>query len=140
MLTAEVPHKGGRTFGYRISDDHASIAYIPDHCPTALGPGPEGWGEYHPAALGLAAGADLLIHDSYLLPDEVAAEAPFGHAAADYAVGLAQRARARRVMLSHHKPDRTDDALDMLADRFSANPRVTVAAEGEIIDPVAVTG
>lgn len=136
----EVPHKGGRTFGYRVSDGHSVIAYIPDHCPTALGPGPEGWGEYHPAAVGLAAGADLLIHDSYLLPDEVAAEAPFGHAAADYAVGLAQRARARRVMLSHHKPDRTDDALDMLADRFSANPRVTVAAEGEIVDPAAVTG
>ena len=136
----EVPHKGGRTFGYRVSDGHSVIAYIPDHCPTALGPGPEGWGEYHPAAVGLAAGADLLIHDSYLLPDEVAAEAPFGHAAADYAVGLARRARARRVMLSHHKPDRTDDALDMLADRFSANPRVTVAAEGEIVDPAAVTG
>jgi ribonuclease BN (tRNA processing enzyme) len=136
----EVPHKGGRTFGYRVSDGHSVITYIPDHCPTALGPGPEGWGEYHPAAVGLAAGADLLIHDSYLLPDEVATEAPFGHAAADYAVGLAQRARARRVMLSHHKPDRTDDALDMLADRFSANPRVTVAAEGEIIDSVAVTG
>ena len=136
----EVPHKGGRTFGYRVSDGHSVIAYIPDHCPTVLGSGPEGWGEYHPAAVGLAAGADLLIHDSYLLPDEVAAEAPFGHAAADYAVGLAQRAGARRVMLSHHKPDRTDDALDLLADRFSANPCVTVAAEGEIIDPVAVTG
>ena len=111
------------------------IAYIPDHCPTALGPGPEGWGEYHLAAVGLAAGADLLIHDSYLLPDEVAAEASFGHAAADYAVGLARRARARRVMFFHHKPDRTDDALDLLAGRFSANPRVTVAAEGQVIDP-----
>ena len=70
----------------------------------------------------------------------MATEAPFGHAAADYAVGLARRARARRVMFSHHKPDRTDDALDLLAGRFSANPRVTVAAEGEIIAPVAVTG
>jgi hypothetical protein len=37
-------------------------------------------------------------------------------------------------MLAHHKPDRTDDALDLLADRFSANPCVTVAAEGEIFD------
>lgn len=131
----EVPHKGGRTFGYRVSDGRSVIAYIPDHCPTALGPGPEGWGEYHPAAVGLAADADLLIHDSYLLPDEVAAEASFGHAAADYAVGLARRARARRVMFFHHKPDRTDDALDLLAGRFSANPRVTVAAEGQVIDP-----
>jgi len=130
----EVPHKGGRTFGYRVSDGHSAIAYIPDHCPTALGPGPEGWGEYHPAALGLAAGVDLLIHDSFLLPDEVAAEASFGHPAADYAVGLARRARARHVLLTHHKPDRTDDALDALAARFRPDPRVTVAAQGQLID------
>ncbi len=130
----EVPHKGGRTFGYRVSDGHSAIAYIPDHCPTALGPGPEGWGEYHPAALGLVAGVDLLIHDSLLLPDEVAAEASFGHPAADYAVGLARRAGARRVLLTHHKPDRADDALDVLAARFRLDPRVTVAAEGQVID------
>ena len=130
----EVPHKGGRTFGYRISDGRSAIAYIPDHCPTVLGPGPEGWGEYHPAALDLAAGVDLLIHDSFLLPDEVAAEASFGHPAADYAVGLAQRAGARHVLLTHHKPDRTDDALDALAARFRPDPRVTVAAQGQLID------
>src|SRR6266567_3533688 len=51
----EVPHKGGRTFGYRVSDGRCVVAYIPDHCPTSLGPGPDGWGEYHPAALELAA-------------------------------------------------------------------------------------
>jgi phosphoribosyl 1,2-cyclic phosphodiesterase len=130
----EVPHKGGRTFGYRVSDGHSAIAYIPDHCPTALGPGPEGWGEYHPAALGLAADVDLLIHDSFLLPDEVAAQASFGHPAADYAVRLGRRARARRVLLAHHKPDRTDDALDTLAARFRLDPHVTVAAEGQVID------
>ncbi len=132
----EVPHKGGRTLGYRVSDGHSVIAYIPDHCPTALGPGPEGWGEYHPAALDLAGAADLLIHDALLLPAEVAAEASFGHAAADYAVGLGRRARARRVMLAHHKPDRTDDELDQLGRRLGrgAPTAVTVAAEGEIID------
>ena len=35
----DVPHKGGRTVGFRVSDGHSSVAYIPDHCPTALGPG-----------------------------------------------------------------------------------------------------
>ncbi len=131
----EVPHKGGVTFGYRVSDGDRAIAYIPDHCPTALGPGPEGWGEYHQAAVDLASGADLLIHDAFLMPEEVAAQASFGHAAADYAIGLGQRAGARRVMLAHHKPDRTDDALDELARRVGAGPvAVTVAAEGEILD------
>lgn len=130
----EVPHKGGRTFGYRVSDGHSSVAYIPDHCPTALGPGPDGWGEYHPDALALAAGADLLIHDAFLRPDEVPALGSFGHPAADYAVSLARRAGAGRVLLAHHKPDRTDDELDELAARFRADPRVAVAAEGQIID------
>jgi phosphoribosyl 1,2-cyclic phosphodiesterase len=132
----EVPHKGGRTFGYRVSDGRSVLTYIPDHCPTALGPGPDGWGEYHPAVLALAAGADLLIHDAFMEPREVAAEAAFGHAAADYAVELARRAGARRVLLAHHKPDRTDQALDELGLRLASQPgqepEVIVAAEGRI--------
>ena len=70
-----------------------------------------------------------------LLPEEVASEASFGHAAADYAVRLGELAGARRVLLAHHKHDRTDDALDRLAARFSAGPaKVMVAAEGGILD------
>jgi hypothetical protein len=117
-----------------VGDGRSVIAYIPDHCPTELGQGPEGWGEYHPAALRLADGADLLIHDAFMLPEEAAAQAFLGHAAADYAVGLAGRAGARRVLLAHHKPARTDEELDRLAARFHADPRVTVAAEGQVID------
>jgi hypothetical protein len=38
-------------------------------------------------------------------------------------------------MLTHHKPGRTDDALDQLASRVAAGPAdVTVAAEGEILE------
>jgi phosphoribosyl 1,2-cyclic phosphodiesterase len=131
----EIPHKGGRTFGYRVSDGRSAIAYLPDHCPTELGPGPDGWGEYHPAALDLAAGADLLIHDAFLLPEEVATQAAFGHAAADYAAQLGRLAGTRQVLLAHHKPDRTDAELDKLARRFAQTaPDVVVAAEGEILE------
>ena len=75
MLAREIPHKGGRTFGYRISDGRSTLTYMPDHCPTTLGPGEDGFGEYHPAALELARGADLLLHDAQLFPEELAAEA-----------------------------------------------------------------
>ncbi len=150
-----IPHKGGATFGYRVSDGSATIAYLPDHCPTALGPGPEGWGEYHQAALELASGVDLLLHDAFLVADEVAAEARFGHAAIDYAIGLGWRAGARRVVLTHHKPSRTDEALDRIAGRVAAGAarpgagagvaaragsgaaasvEVIVAAEGEVFE------
>jgi len=131
----EIPHKGGRTLGYRVSDGRSVAAYVTDHCPTALGPGPDGWGEYHAAAVELAAGADVLVHAAQLLAEEVAAEAAFGHAAADYAVALAKRAGARQVVLFHHRPDRTDDALDQLAQRFATAPvPVIVAAEEVSLD------
>jgi len=134
IVAREIPHKGGRTIGYRVSDGRSVAAYVTDHCPTALGPGPDGWGEYHAAAMELAAGADVLIHDAQLLAEEVAAEAAFGHAAADYVVALAERAGARRAVLFHHKPDRTDDALDQLGQRFATAPvPVTVAAEGLVL-------
>jgi phosphoribosyl 1,2-cyclic phosphodiesterase len=44
---------------------------------------------------------------------------------------LAKHAGARQVVLFHHRPDRTDDALDQLAQRFAAaRVPVMVAAEG----------
>jgi phosphoribosyl 1,2-cyclic phosphodiesterase len=132
----EIPHKGGRTVGYRVSDGRSAVAYVTDHCPTALGPGPDGWGEYHAAALELAAGADVLIHDAQLLAEELPAQAAFGHAAGEYAIELARRAGVRHVVLFHHQPDRTDDELDQIAQRFAGSPvPVTVAAEEQIIDP-----
>jgi phosphoribosyl 1,2-cyclic phosphodiesterase len=131
----EIPHKGGRTLGYRISDGRATLAYVTDHCPTSLGPGPAGLGAYHEAAVDLARDADLLIHDAQLVAEEVPAEAWFGHAAAEYAAGLAAAAGARRVALFHHKPSRTDGQLDVIARRFAGAPvPVLVAAEGQRLE------
>ena len=132
----EIPHKGGRTFGYRISDGHSTLTYMPDHCPTTFGPGEDGFGAYHPTALELARDADVLVHDAQLLPAELAAEAGFGHSVADYAVELARRAGVRAVFLFHHRHDRTDDALDGLGQRLGGgtSPEVSVATEGTILD------
>jgi phosphoribosyl 1,2-cyclic phosphodiesterase len=134
VLAREIPHKGGTTFGYRVSDGHSTLTYMPDHCPTSFGSGPDGCGEYHTAALELARETDVLIHDAQLLtPEELDAEARFGHAAADYAAGLGRRAGARRVLLFHHRPDRTDTALDELARRFDA-ATVTPAAQDVVLE------
>jgi phosphoribosyl 1,2-cyclic phosphodiesterase len=134
VLAREVPHKGGRTFGYRISDGHSTLTYIPDHCPTVLGPGEDGWGEYHPAAMELAADADVMLHDAQLLPDE-STMAVYGHAVADYGVELGRRAGTSTVVLFHHRSDRTDDELDLLASRFTGSaPSVLVGAERSVFE------
>ena len=133
VLAREIPHKGGRTFGYRISDGHSTFAYMPDHCPTALGPGPHGHGEYHEAALDLARDVDVLVHDAQLLTEqELASEGRFGHSAVQYAVELGRRAEARSVVLFHHRPDRTDDALEELARELRDTPEVTLAVQGAV--------
>jgi phosphoribosyl 1,2-cyclic phosphodiesterase len=131
----EIPHKGGRTFGYRVSDGSATLAYLPDHSPISLGPGPDGTGVYHDAALTLTDGADLLVHDC----QHTAAELPrlgfLGHSAVEYAVALAQRASARQLALFHHDPWRTDAQIDALvAQHATASVRVFAARDGMIVD------
>ncbi len=134
LLARQIPHKGGRTFGYRVSDGHSSIAYLPDHSPAGLGPGPDGLGAYHAAAVELAAGVDVLLHDSFWLAEEFDPAATFGHAAAEYAVGLAARAGASQLVLVHHRPDRTDTELDKLAASLANGPvPVSVAFDGQVI-------
>jgi phosphoribosyl 1,2-cyclic phosphodiesterase len=128
VVAIDVPHKGGHTVGFRVSDGRSSVAYIPDHCPTALGPGPGGIGEYHDAALDLARDADLLIHDAHLRAEEVEAEGSFGHAAAEYAVRLGTMAGARRVALFHHRPERSDAEVERTLCRFAESPVPVIAA------------
>jgi phosphoribosyl 1,2-cyclic phosphodiesterase len=120
FMARDVPHKGGRTVGFRVTRDGSSLAYIPDHCPTSVGPGPEGWGEYHANVLELAHGVDVLIHDAYLLASEVAEQGAFGHAAADYAVELGRQAGVGQVVLFHHSPTRTDQQIDELVEGLSS--------------------
>ena len=135
VLALEIPHKGGRAYGYRISDGQATIAYLSDHCPTTLGPGPDGFGEYHEAALALAKECNILFHDAQYTDEELAARASFGHASTGYAVGLARTAGVRQLMLYHHDPARTDDEIDAIVDKYKdAAMTVTAAVQGTVID------
>ena len=127
VLALDIPHKGGRTFGYRVSDGSSSVAYLSDHGPAALGPGPDGWGPYHETAMALAADVDLLVHDAQHTSSELPSRVSFGHSAADYPVHLADRAGAKAVLLFHHDPNRTDDEVDSIVVSF-ADAAVPVAA------------
>lgn len=120
VIAREIPHKGGRTFGYRVTAaDGASLAYLPDHQPSRFGPGETAFGPLHEAALALADRVDLLLHDGQYTDDEFRRMHHFGHAAIGYAVALAEASNARRLMIFHHAPTRSDDELDDLAERWA---------------------
>jgi ribonuclease BN (tRNA processing enzyme) len=136
VLALEIPHKGGRTYGFRVTDPSgASVAYLSDHGPLAVGPGPAGLGEYHEAARALADGVDILIHDAQHTASELPTYAHFGHSAIDYAVGLAEVCGAKQLLLFHHAPPRTDDQLDAIMAGLPVHSvTVSAAAEGTVID------
>jgi phosphoribosyl 1,2-cyclic phosphodiesterase len=137
----EIPHKGGRTFGYRVADATGAIAYLSDHSPHDLGPGPDGLGEHHPAARALCEGVDVLVHDAQYTAAELPARRAFGHAALEYPIGLARALGIPRVLLFHHDPGRTDDELDVVERALSRDggPVVDVAREGLVVDLSAPT-
>jgi ribonuclease BN (tRNA processing enzyme) len=108
------------------------MAYLSDHQPTALGTGEDGVGAYHDAAVQIAAGVDLLIHDAQYTTDEIASRSDWGHCTVDYPVRLGQRVGAKKVWLYHHDPGRTDDELDGIVRgvRSWATVAVDAAVEG----------
>jgi phosphoribosyl 1,2-cyclic phosphodiesterase len=110
----EIPHTGGRTFGYRISDGRSALAYLSDHYPLSLGPGDDGLGLRHPAALDLVDRADLVLHDAQYRDEELPERAYMGHSSPGYALGLARAGGARQLLLFHHDPDRTDAEVDAM--------------------------
>ena len=138
VLAREIPHKGGRSLGYRVSQGNVSVAYVSDHSPTSWGPGPDGLGARHDNVLELARDADVMIHDAQHRASQFPALEFLGHASPEYCVELAREAGVRTLVLFHHAPDRTDDEIDeILADaRALAGPDLTVLAayEGLVLD------
>lgn len=136
VLAREVPHTGGRTMGLRVEDSSGAMAYVPDHAPHQLGWGEHGVGAVHRAARDLTTDVDVLVHDAQYTKDELPARAAWGHAAADYPVELAQQCGARRVVLFHHDPFRTDADLAVIHAEVAAQANIPVdlAVEGSVID------
>jgi ribonuclease BN (tRNA processing enzyme) len=128
VRAVDVAHKGGRTFAHRVERDGASLAYLPDHAPAA---------GTSPALMDLLSGVDLLIHDAQYLDGDRPGAIDFGHATVEDAVALAVRSGAGALLLFHHSPSRTDEALDEIAAWAAglapALP-VSVAREGDVIN------
>ncbi|MGA8296043.1 MAG: MBL fold metallo-hydrolase [Acidimicrobiales bacterium] len=130
-----IPHSESTTFGFRISDGGSGVAYLADHAPARLGPGPLGFGEYHPDAVALAEGCSVIFHDSQYTDEELAGRPSPRHSSPGYAVGLGEVAEVERVLLTHHHPERTDDEIDAIVESYrSAQSFVDASAVGTVID------
>ena len=114
---AAVEHRGP-TVGYRIEEEGHVLVYLPDHEPyltAALDDDPQwisGWA--------LAAGADLLFHDSQYTGDEYERRLGWGHSSVAHAAAFARAAGVRQLAMFHHDPMRSDRELEVLYDQVAA--------------------
>lgn len=129
VMTRLIPHVGN-TCGYRLSWGGATVAYLSDH----QQPCGERY-EMSDGARELCEGADLLIHDAQYTVDEMTRFASFGHASGEYPIELARRCDVPNVLLFHHDPSRTDEAVEALEQQLQGDgpPHVVAAREGMTI-------
>jgi phosphoribosyl 1,2-cyclic phosphodiesterase len=139
VLAREVPHKGGRTFGYRVEDATGSFAYLPDHLPSPRSEG--GPARLSPAVRELTRGVDALVHDSQFVAAESALAVAYGHATVEQAVALAAGADVGELVLFHHSPTRSDAEAEPLLRAAAAAARcpVRLAVEGHELTPGSST-
>jgi ribonuclease BN (tRNA processing enzyme) len=117
-IEAQTIEHRGPTLGYRIEDEGQVLVYLPDHEPylTAAVDDPKEW----ISGWALAAGADLLFHDSQYTDNEYAGgRQGWGHSTVAHAAMFARAAGARRLAMFHHDPMRSDRELEALYDEVA---------------------
>lgn len=129
-------HPGGGA-GYRIERAGRSIVYLTDN---ELEPPYEkatSFAEFTE----FCRQADVLIHDAQYLQSDMPAKHGWGHSLVEQACALAVAAEVKHLILFHHDPVRTDDALDAIQDETRAwiathnrHMQCTAAYEGLVVD------
>lgn len=112
VMARPVPHVG-RTNGYRLDLHGFSVAYVPDHQEPVDDPT-----HVDDRVLELCDGADLLIHDGQLWPDELMMKQRWGHSTPEYALEVARQAGVETLVLFHHDPAHDDASVDEMVQRL----------------------
>ncbi len=129
-----VRHPGG-ALGYRFTTGNAdgrALVYVSDNelSVEARYDDPPGWRE---KLVSFVHGASVLVHDTMYTASEYGSFVGWGHSTHDQAVELALDADVERLVLFHHRPERTDEEVDRCVERC----RTLVARRGRALEIIA---
>jgi phosphoribosyl 1,2-cyclic phosphodiesterase len=129
-----VRHPGG-ALGYRFTTGNAdgrALVYVSDNelSPEARYDDALGW---RAKLVEFVRGASVLVHDSMYTADEYSTFVGWGHSTHDQAVELALDAGVERLVLFHHRPERSDEEVDGCVEHC----RALVARRGRALEVVA---
>lgn len=118
-------------WAYRIEEGERSLVYVTDVRYLSE--------ETRTAAVGFIRDTDLLIHSAPYMRDEVTQDR--SHCRIEDVIELALEAQARKLLLFHHAPSRTDDQMDALLAHYrmllvvrQAPLHLDAAREGPVIE------
>jgi phosphoribosyl 1,2-cyclic phosphodiesterase len=124
------------TCGFRIAAKGITVVYVPDNEPESAAYPDSSWEEL----IACAKGADLLLHDATFTSSEYDRRRGWGHGTFEQAVGLAEAANVRQLLMFHHHPQRTDEQIDAIVEALRNQTRaagasldLAAAAEGSEI-------
>jgi CheY-like chemotaxis protein/phosphoribosyl 1,2-cyclic phosphodiesterase len=145
-VTTQYLNHPALTLGFRFEADGATAVYACDHEPHSLHPldAPAGAEPIHHEDrrhVKFLAGADLIVHDAQYTLADFPEKAGWGHTPLERAVDYAIRARTKRLIFTHHDPDRDDAAVDALCAAARARaagvpdaPAIDAACEGMVVE------
>lgn len=126
IKTFTLNHPGG-CIGYRVEWAGKALALVFDieHEPGIL----------DPTALALMEGADVVVYDSAFTEAEMQRYRGFGHSTWEQGVKLMQASGAKKLVLFHHAPSRTDSEMALL-ERLAqeAFPDTVAGFDGMVLD------
>ncbi len=102
----------GNGFGYRFDLDNKSFAFITDNEIGMNYPG----GNTIEELREFCRDCDVLVHDAQYLPSEIVQHKGWGHSTYIEAIELAVKAKVNHLILTHHDPERDDDAAQALVE------------------------
>lgn len=98
-------HPGG-SMGYKLSQKGSSFIYLCDN---------EFEETQREKLLAFAKNADVLVWDGMFTEKELIEKKGWGHSSIEQAVEFNKKAKCKKVLISHHAPDRNDQELDQIA-------------------------
>lgn len=127
IQSAYVIHPGP-TVGYRVTNTNGSFTFIPDHEP-ALGPRGIIADSQWISGFDLASETDILLHDAQYSDGEYQVKKGWGHSSFKDAGSFARLTGAKRLLLAHHDPSRSDEKLEELFNTFKNSDQFPFKAE-----------
>lgn len=137
VLRIRLNHPGGAQ-GFRIEDSSGAVfCYLTDN--ELAPPGGPTTTPEHLAQF--AQGADVIVHDAQYTEAEMPDKHGWGHSLINDVLAFGAQAAPKRLVLFHHDPERSDDALHDLLEQARASYReqgldteVVMAREGDTIE------